>query len=469
MKCRIQRDHLIITLFLSVISLTLFSQPSSSSQISIYPVSAIISDSVSTNAGWKQFTDLDYEKGFFELNRKTPIGFDYNTTVKKHIDYYLTKRSDLLSKVSGLAKYYFPIFEETIDKYNLPLELKYLAIIESALNPTAQSKTGAMGLWQFKYNTAIMLELVIDNYVDERQDPVKSTDAACRYLDFLYNTFGDWQLAIAAYNGGPGVVRNAVIRSGGKTQFWEILPYLSEETRNYVPGFLAMAYLMENSELFGIVPDPPKITYHQVDTVMVSQPVSFKKVSEILNIPVETIRFLNPSYRKNYIPMYDDPVPFILPVSKIPEYIMNEKDIIEPVFPEQSHYIIPSGETKVLCKHVVTKGDYLNKIALKYHCSINDIMKWNSMNSPSISSGQELLIWVSESLSKQMSLNTYTETKPAETEMATSTIWHIVKKGDNLYSISNTYNVSVEDIKKANNFGEDYVLLPGARLLIKQP
>ena len=168
--------------------------------------------------------------------------------------------------------------------------------------------------------------------------------------------------------------------------------------------------------------------------------------------------------------MYDNPVPFILPVSKIPEYIMNEKEIIEPVFPEQGHYVIPSGETTVLCRHIVEKGDYLNKIALRYHCSIDDIMKWNSMNSPSISSGQELLIWVPESLSKQMSLKTYTETKPAETDKVTSTVWHIVKKGDNLYSISNMYKgVTVEGIKRANNFGEDYVLLPGARLLIPQP
>ena len=379
-----------------------WSQPSPATQIALFPLTTgDINDTSLQVKNWKEFSDLEFEMGFFELNRRSPIDFDYNEHVKKYIDYYLTRRRDLLSKVLGLSKYYFPIFEETLDKYNLPLELKYLAIIESALNPNAQSRTGAMGLWQFKYNTALMLDLVIDNYVDERQDPVKSTDAACRYLDFLYNTFGDWQLAIAAYNGGPGVIRNAVTRSGGKTQFWEIMPYLSEETRNYLPGFLAMAYLMENYKTFDIVPDPPKIIWHQTDTVMIKQSVSFQKVSEKLGIPAETIRFLNPSYKKNYIPLYDQAVPFVLPVSKITEFIASESQISEPVFPTRGQISAPVSETKFLYKHTVEKGDYLNRIALKYRCSIDDIMKWNGMENPTLHSGQQLIIWVDKDFQKR--------------------------------------------------------------------
>jgi membrane-bound lytic murein transglycosylase D len=455
-----------VLICLSTLSWT---QPSPATQVALFPIATgSVSDTVSRTRSWKEFTDLDYEMGFFELNRKSPIDFDYNESVKKHIDYYLTKRRDLLSKVLGLSKYYFPIFEETLDKYNLPFELKYLAIIESALNPTAQSRTGAMGLWQFKYNTALMLDLVIDNYVDERQDPVKATDAACRYLDFLYNTFGDWQLAIAAYNGGPGLVRNAVIRSGGKTQFWEIMPYLSEETRNYLPGFLAMAYLMENYKTFDIVPDPPKIIWHQTDTVMIKHSISFQKVSEKLGIPAETIRFLNPSYKKNYIPLYDKSVPFVLPVSKIEEFIASESQISEPVFPTRGQVSAPVAETKLLYRHVVEKGDYLNRIALKYRCSIDDIMKWNGMDKATLHSGQELIVWVPESLYKTLPQ----PVSPADNRSTGNgkELWHTIQKGDNLYSISTKYpGVSVDQLKKVNNIGEKYVLLPGERLLIPQP
>ena len=463
---------ILLIIFILFPTALIVAQPSSSAQLALFPlVPENYSDTTTNVRNWKQFSELDYEMGFFELNRKTPIDFDYNTAVKRHIDYYLNKRRDLLSKALGLSKYYFPIFEEMLDKYNLPYELKYLAIIESALNPTAQSRTGAMGLWQFKFNTALMLDLVIDNYVDERQDPVKSTDAACRYLDFLYNTFGDWQLAIAAYNGGPGVVRNAVARSNGKTQFWDIMPYLSEETRNYLPGFLAMAYILENYQLFDIKPDPPKITWHQTDTVMIKQPLSFQKVSEKLNIPLETIRFLNPSYKKNYIPMYDKEVAFVLPVSKITEFLSGYENICEQTFPSASQITGPAPETKIAYKHTVEKGDYLNKIALKYRCSIDDVMKWNNMAKPDVHSGQELVVWVPESIFKTLpALNSATTTNNNNTAPKKPDQWHTIQKGDNLYSISTRYKgVTVDDIKKANKLGNNYVLLPGEKLMIPQP
>lgn len=440
-----------------------WTQPTAASQAALFVMGQEgISDSTRPDRNWQQYTDLDYEMGFFELNRKTPIDFDYNATVKKHIDYYLTKRRDLLSKVLGLSQYYFPIFEETLDRYNLPFELKYLAIIESALNPTAQSRTGAMGLWQFKYNTAKMMDLVIDNYVDERQDPVKSTEAACRYLDFLYNTFGDWQLAIAAYNGGPGVVRNAVARSGGKTQFWDILPYLSEETRNYLPGFLAMAYIMENYEKFDLKPDPPRITWHQVDTVMVSQPISFQKVSDKLAIPLETIRFLNPAYKKNYIPLYDKPVAFILPSTKITAFITSCESIGEQTFPAPGQETAPPEETRVLYKHVVEKGEYLNKIALTYRCSIDDIMKWNGMTSPAVHSNQILIVWVPESMFPSLP-------KMPVTESSGQTEWHTIQKGESLYAIASRYGITVDHLMTTNKLTKNYVLLPGERLKISRP
>ena len=411
------------------------------------------------------FSDLVFESRIAELNLSTPIALDYNPIVKKYIDFYAIKKRDLISKMQGMSKYYFPLFESTLDRYQLPLELKYLAIVESALNPTARSKSGAVGLWQFLLPTAQMLDLKINSFIDERQDPVKSTEAACRYLEYLYNTFKNWQLALAAYNGGPGMVRNAIIRSGGKTDFWELRPYLPTETQGYVPAYIALTYMMNYSVEHNIRPEIPKLFYYQVDTVMINQPLYFASVANALKIPLETVRFLNPSFKSNYVPKGTSPVPLVLPANKISAFIENQNSIFSFTFPSDSISKLKSpttNETKVLITHMVEKGDFLNKLALQYRCSVNDIMEWNGLKGFVLTSGNLLKIWVPDQIAASLSEISTRETKTISNKSFTYT----VQKGDTLFSISQKFTgASVTQIKQENNL-IDNSLTPGTHLKI---
>jgi len=208
-----------------------------------------------------EYPEWLYETRFKELDSKTPIKLEYNDQVKAYIDVYVVKRREHLSRIIGRSQYFFPLFEEYLSKYNLPLELKYLAIVESALDPRARSSSGAMGLWQFLYQASRMFDLKVDSYMDERCDPLKSTIAACQYLDYLYRNLNDWQLALAAYNGGLGVVKKAIERSGGKKNFWELQPYLPAEVKAYVPAFIAVNYVMKYYRNYDIEPIPYFISF----------------------------------------------------------------------------------------------------------------------------------------------------------------------------------------------------------------
>lgn len=347
------------------------------------------------------YPDLIYEYRLAELNSKTPLELEFNDAVKKYINLFSIQRRDQISKMLGLAQLYFPIFEEMLDKYELPLEIKYLAIVESALNPNARSKSGAVGLWQFLYNTSKMFNLKVTSYIDERSDPYKSTEAACKYLEYLYRTFNDWQLALAAYNGGPGAVRNAINRSGGKTTFWEIRPYLSSETQGYVPAFIAANYIMNYNIEHNIFPTEPPIYYHQVDTIMIRHSVTFNQISSYTGVPFETIKFLNPTYKQNYIPCFSDPMTLTLPSDKIDDFIKYETAIYGFNKPQPSYTtpVIPnnaiSSKTKII--HDVQKGEYFHKIAMNYNCTIEEILKWNNLSSYNLNEGQKLTIWVNSS------------------------------------------------------------------------
>lgn len=414
------------------------------------------------------FTDLVYESRITELNLSTPIALDFNVHVKKYIDLYTKNKRNLMSKMLGTGKYYFPLFESALDRYKLPLELKYLAIVESALNPTARSKSGAVGLWQFLLPTAQMLDLKITSFVDERQDPVKSTEAACRYLEYLYNTFKDWQLALAAYNGGPGVVRNAIIRSGGKTDYWELRPYLSAETQGYVPSFIAVTYVMNYYKEHNIRPDVPKLFYTHVDTVMINHPVFFSSISNWLKIPVETIKYLNPSYKTNYIPKCTEPVPLVLPVQKIPYFLENQKNIFSYSFPADSvnNNATAAGTGKTKTIHTVNKGDYLNKLALTYRCSVEDIVRWNNLPGMKLTTGSLLVIWVSRE--EDISLSSLVENNPSpQPAISARTILYTVQQGDTLYGISQKFNgTSVAKIIEENGLQQSSALIPGTKLKI---
>ncbi len=339
------------------------------------------------------YPDWMYKNRLQELDQQTPIHLDYNTQVQAFIEVYTVKRRNHLSNIIGRSEMYFPLFEEYLTKYDLPIELKYLAIVESALDPKAKSKSGAMGLWQFLYHASRMFELKVDTYVDERCDPVKSTEAACKYLQYLYHNLNDWQLALAAYNGGIGVVQKAIERSGGKTDFWELQPYLPAAVKSYVPAFIAVNYVMNNYNRHEVTANPPLLTFNDVDTVYVSKPLTFQQVSKASGTSIDILRWLNPSFSKDFIPANDEPTRIFLPKSNIVNFVKSEKSLEEAGGPVVN--IIPIGDTsgRKKVKHIVSKGEYFHKIAIDHYCRISDIMQWNKMKNRDLFIGQQLTVW----------------------------------------------------------------------------
>ena len=221
---------------------------------------------------------------------QSPIMLTYNPQVREYIDMYSIRKRQLTARVMGLSNLYFPLFEQILDQQGLPLELKYLSIVESALNPTAVSRCGATGLWQFMFNTGRMYNLRVNSYIDERRDPEKATYAACQYFKNMYDIYHDWLLVIASYNCGPANVNKAIVRSGGKTSFWEISKYLPRETRGYVPAFIAVTYLMNYTTEHNLVAVPPVISYYEADTVYVDSKVAFNQIASTIDVPVELIQ-----------------------------------------------------------------------------------------------------------------------------------------------------------------------------------
>ena len=345
-----------------------------------------------------RYPDMFYEYRIAELNKLTPIELDYNEIVKKYIENYAIKRREEFAKIIGLAELYFPIFDNMLDKYDLPLELKYLTIVESSLNTNARSKSGAVGLWQFLLNTCKLFDLEVNSYIDERRDPYKSTDAACRYLKYLYTTYNEWQLALSSYNSGPGDIRKAIERSNGKTDYWEIRPYLSEQAQNYVPAFIASLYLMNHYKEHNIKPVPPRFSFKNIDTLWINYPVSFNQISEITGISTDELKFLNPVYRRAFIPDLEKPALLTLPKDKIELYIKNESRIIgkEENINDYNSLLSNAGSTENKTKiiHVVQKGEFFHKIALRYNCTLENIKAWNNLTDNFLYPGQELIIWV---------------------------------------------------------------------------
>lgn len=329
-----------------------------------------------------------------KLNEQTVVDLYYDKAVKSYIDVYALKRRAHTSTIMARAEYYFPMFEKMLHKYNLPEELKYVAIIESALKATARSKSEAMGLWQLMYHSAKMFDLKINSYIDERFDPVKSTEAACKYLKYLYRVLGDWQLAIAAYNGGPGVIRNAIIRSGGKTKFRDIQKYLPPQTRKYVPTFIAAMYVFNNYKEYNLKKSFKHIPFYNTDTVMVKKPVYFSQIAKKLDIDIRKISNLNPQFTKNYIPKSITPCCIVLPIDKIEGFINNENSIYNTRTKKLKR--TPKKANLKRVTHIVKKGEFCHKIAMKYMCSVNDIKKWNKLSNFNLAIGQRLYIWVED-------------------------------------------------------------------------
>lgn len=338
--------------------------------------------------------DLYFECQLAEIGRNSPIDFDYNPHVRRYIDIFTIERREQISKMIGLANYYFPLFDDVFSKYQLPLELKYLAVVESALNPLAISPTGAVGLWQFKINTSKMFNLQVNNFVDERMDPLKSTEAAAQYLQYLYRTFNDWSLALAAYNVGPGPVRNAIERANGERNFWKLYPLLPESAQNYVPAFIAAAYVMNNYHEHGITPAPVALAQSQTDTVCVNKPLDLNLMAKAIDIDINIIRFLNPTYRYDYIPEGPSPQVLRLPADKTGLFIRKSKELYLNTSKPKVLPALAVDSTLTRKVYTVKNGDSLHKLAMQFGCTLQDIYRWNPGLDSTITAGQNIVIWV---------------------------------------------------------------------------
>ena len=352
-----------------------------------------------TGTSFPQFPDLVYEYHIAELNKATPLDLSYNQYVRRYIDIFTLERRPQMEQQLGLAEFYFPIFEDFLQRYDLPLELKYLAVVESGLNPLARSPSNAIGLWQFLYPTAQMFDLHISSYIDERSDIYKSTDAACRYLQYLYRIFGDWNLALAAYNGGPGELEKSIVRSGGKTDFWDLYPHITEAMRNYVPAFIAAIYVFNHADKHLLAPLPIDPIFSDLDTLQVHQKISFTSISQKIGVDEDVIRRLNPCYRLGEIPYLGQPMTLVLPRDKAIAFLKAENQIVatrknvQQTLPEHQ-----KGMSSI--QYIVQNGDFLHKIAIRYGCTVDDICRWNGMTDKNISVGMKLVIWTKESSGK---------------------------------------------------------------------
>ncbi|MCC7520863.1 MAG: LysM peptidoglycan-binding domain-containing protein [Flavobacteriaceae bacterium] len=418
------------------------------------------------------------KKRLAALDAKTPFNIVYNQELENLIKSYIKNRPKAISNLMAKSKYYFPLFEEKLDLYDVPIEVKYLAIIESALQPKARSKVGATGLWQFMLATGKQYGLDVTSYIDERQDPILSSEAAAKHLSDLYDIFEDWDLALAAYNSGAGNVNKAIRRAGGKKNYWNIRPYLPRETANYVPIFYATMYMFEYGESHNIIPDKNfKLQYYEVDTIQVKRNISFEQIKTTTGIDISLLEFLNPTYKLNIIPYEEGKNYYLtLPKEYVGLFVQNENLIYAYVDAEAAKREKPMTENVVVTTsdteskaitYRVKSGDYLGKIADKHNVTVKNIMKWNHLKSTKVHVGQKLKIYKkgSEPTTEKSAVVNNTKST-TESSSKKTTITYTVKSGDNLLKISKKYtNVTVEDIKKWNNLKSDKINV-GAKLKI---
>lgn len=402
------------------------------------------------------------------LNEQTPFNLEYNPELERLINYYLKTRSKYYPKMMARALYYFPMFEKYLDAYDIPLEIKYLAVVESGLNPRAKSRVGATGMWQFMYQTGKQFDLNISSYVDERQDPVKSAEAACKYLEILYKTFNDWDLALAAYNSGPGNVSKAIRRSGGSRNYWNIRPFLPRETAGYLPAFYASMYVFEYAKNHNITPVTPMIYHFATDTIAVKRILTFDQLNETLNVSIEMLQFLNPEYKLDIIPFVKGKDYKVrLPIEKIGLFVENEKEIYALAEKEEAKREKPLPQYFEMNQRIwytVKSGDYLGKISDKYGVRVSDIKKWNGLRTSNLRIGQRLIIYpkkINYSVAKPKKI------VPKKIPTTGKKIEYVVQKGDTLWSISKKYEkITIQQIKDWNGIWNAKSIIPGKKIAL---
>ncbi|MDL2222016.1 transglycosylase SLT domain-containing protein [Parabacteroides sp. OttesenSCG-928-N08] len=413
------------------------------------------------------------------------IQLPYNDVVRKCIDLYAERRRGLVKYMLGMADFYFPIIEQILDEHDLPLELKYLVIVESALNPVALSPVGASGLWQFMLPTGKSYGLEINSLVDERRDPVKSTIAACKYIKDMYTIYEDWNLVLAAYNCGPGNVNKALRRANGKTDFWDIFPYLPRETRSYVPLFVAANYIMNfycDHNLCPVQSNLPLAT----DTVMVNKMLHFEQVSDMLGVDIELIRALNPHYKRDIVPGNQTKgAPIKLPAFDSYSFV----DKTDTIFAHRAEELLagvvpfnPADSTTTTIRdkeritHIAASGENLHIIANIYGVTARDIRRWNGLSTNRVSRGKRLTLYVdnggvSYAAAKRATANANniapaTAQNKVVEEKGGKYVTYVVQSGDSLYSISKKYpGVSAANLQQANGLANSNIR-PGQVLKI---
>jgi membrane-bound lytic murein transglycosylase D len=434
-------------------------------------------------------------------NLPSIVDLSYNQIVKNYIDVYTLKRREQVEVMLGLAQYYFPIFDDIFDYHGVPNEMKYMAIIESALNPYAVSRTRAMGLWQFMYGTGRIYGLEINSLVDERKDPIKSTHAAARFAKDLYNIYKDWILVIAAYNCGPGNVNKAIRRSGGKRNYWDIYYYLPRETRGHVPAYVAALYTMNYYKEYGLVPRELELPF-PVDTITVHEEVHLKQVANVLNIPLKMLRDLNPQYIRDIVPAKRKPYSITIPLQYTAQFIDHQDSIFaykdsvyfdkttldsKPASHTASTYVpsAPSGNYAKLY-YTVKPGDVLGYIAEWYGVGLSRVRRWNNIYRNRIKAGQRLVIYVPKDQEQKYAkvnsmsfaekqrmigktvVNGNSQDNQLNLAESGEYVYHTVRSGDTVWEIAREYpGISEKDILKLNNMKYGDKIKPGQRLKIK--
>lgn len=439
------------------------------------------------------FSDSIICERLSKMNELTPFHLDCNAATLSTIKFFAAQRRGFIRVALGRSALYFDLFEEKLTEYGLPLELRYLSVIESGLRPQVKSRAGALGLWQFMYKTGLYFGLDENSYIDERMDPEKATDAACRYLKQLYGIYGDWNLALAAYNAGPGNVNHAIRKSGGKTTYWEVRPFLPKETQGYVPNFIAAAYMMTYHAEYNIIPMEAKIHNSQLDTMCLKSGVHMQTIAKLTDWELTEIQSLNPVYKTTYIPKMTPARCVTGPLEKIgllvsfedslyalEEAIYHPKPIIvpPPTTPQDStsqdstirdsNIVIISmidtltnrtPGTNNLLYHKVKTGENLRQIALRYNVSIEQLMEWNGLRTTNIYVGQKLSIYSSQNVAP---------VTPAPTPPpAPAKKYYTVRSGDTFGKIAQRNNLTQAQLQRLNPGVKVNSISVGQRIRIK--
>lgn len=411
--------------------------------------------------------DAAYQTRLAYLDGHTPFELTYNPVVQSYIDLYAVRKREMTSRMLGLADLYFPVFEEYLDNHHMPLELKYLAVVESALNPSARSRAGAVGLWQFMLPTGKMFGLKASSYVDERHDLHQSTEAACKYLAYLYKMYDNWELALAAYNCGPGNVNKAIRRSGGEKNYWKIYDHLPRETRGYVPAFIAVNYVFAHAAEHNLYPVVPTYCAHQVDTVQVCYPLDLAHVAMLTGSSAQELLDLNPTFKLGVVPDVEQPVTVYLPKKAAGIFVTNEDSLryaklnALPPSPTELAVTTPATTqtTSVTRYHTVKRGESLGSIAQKYRLSVTELKRMNGISGTLIRTGQKLKVGKTKEVTAQAT--------PAKATSTPQFIYYEVQPGDTLIDIADRHpGITVDDLRRLNTELEKDGLKPGSKIKV---